>query len=218
LLFAIRAALRLDQNMDTELRAEMRRRIDSLAVNPLDASPTREMELARARFHLLENQAGNGAVARHVDQQRRAELAAFGRTHRSEVLHALLHNASFGLYTMRVKPGPDNLEVLARARRTETNLALLDSLTDSGTKPEVVFDVERIHTSVKELSSLVPSLHSPLVSAHAEATLTRLQQLTQDSAVQRECALALNRLNQGRHADPKNHGIAASIRAAAEAK
>src|SRR3954454_9684490 len=47
---SFRTALALDHTLDPNLRGEMERRMDSIAVNPLDGSPVRELELARSRY------------------------------------------------------------------------------------------------------------------------------------------------------------------------
>jgi hypothetical protein len=206
---SFRTALALDHSLDPKLRSEMERRMDSIAVNPLDGSPAREVELAQSRFQVLEEEAKNGKLAQHVDEQRRAELAGYGRGHGSEVFQVLLHAGSFGLYTKRAKPDADNLEALRRNRQMEANLELLDRLTESGGRPELVFDSLRIQNSVKELASSLSYATERGIRAHAERTLKRLQVATQDASVQQECGSALNLIS------PKEMNIAASVRAAA---
>lgn len=189
---SFRTALALDHTLDPNLRNEMERRMDSLAVNPLDGSATREISLAQSRFQVLEDEAKSGKLAQHVDGQRRTELAGYGRSYGAEMFQALLHAGSLGLYTKRVKPDADNLEALRRARQTQANLELLDRLAAAGGRPEVVFDSMRIQTSVKELALSLSYATEPGIRTHAERTLKRLQGETEDPSVQEQCEIALN--------------------------
>ncbi len=71
-----RVALAMDSNLDGALRSEMQRRIDSLAVNPLEGSPERELQLAEARYQRLRGETDDGGrLTKWLDRQRRAELA-----------------------------------------------------------------------------------------------------------------------------------------------
>jgi hypothetical protein len=58
-----RVALALDKNLDPPLLQAMRRRVDSLAVNPLETAPRREMQAALQRYDLLEAAAASAATA-----------------------------------------------------------------------------------------------------------------------------------------------------------
>ncbi len=48
-----RVALALDRQLNPQLRAQMQRRVDALAINPLEAAPARELQLATARYAKL---------------------------------------------------------------------------------------------------------------------------------------------------------------------
>jgi hypothetical protein len=208
---SFRTALALDQTLDPDFRNQLRRRMDSLAVNPLDGSPAREVALAEARFRVLEQEAVNGKLADHIDDQRRAELAAYGHGQGNEMFQAFLHTGSLGLYTRRAKPDPDNLEALRRARLMQANLELLDRLANAGGRPEIVYDSTRIQTSVKELAFSLSHATDPGTRARAQHTLERLQGATEDISVQQECASALNVITT----TSKQMSIATSVRATA---
>ena len=188
-----RVAVALDAQLDSGLRKEMQRRVDSLAVNPLEASPGREMQAAVERYARLDSEAQDGSseLFRRIDKTRRSELAAFGETKKAKVAEALLHDASFGIYTHRAKPNRANLEALDRDRRIQYHLSFLDSLVEAETQPEITFDSSRIQSSVVALGMLMPDVHSAAMRAHVEATLLRLRELSQDAVLQANCALAL---------------------------
>ncbi len=209
-----RVQLALDQQLDPKLRAEMQRRVDSLAINPLEATPDREMQLAAVRYAGLQDEAGSaGKLATHLEQERRAELASFGESKKARVFESLLHDASLGLYTHRAKTNPANLSKLDCYRRVQYNLAFLDELTEAGTEPEIAYDANRIRDSVAELSSLMPQISMHSVRAHAAETFQRLARLSHDQAVQGDCSLALAALDRDMQFPAKGPvGIAASTR------
>ncbi|MGA8030185.1 MAG: hypothetical protein WB992_23830 [Bryobacteraceae bacterium] len=198
-----RVALALDNRLESELRKEMQRRVDSLAVNPLEASPEREMQAAIERYALLKTEAEDGGkLIERLDKTRRSELAAFGETKKAKIGEALLHDASFGLYTHRAKQDPANLEALDRYRRIQYHLAFLDSLVEAGTQPEITYDSSRIQSSVMALSALMTDVNSAETRAHAEATLLRLQELSQDGLLQADCSVAVASLRAASAREP----------------
>lgn len=213
-----RVKLALDHDIDPQLRQEMQRRINSLAINPLEADPQREMEAARARYDQLQLQIQEGgAVRTRLDKQRRAELAAFGESMKAQITQELLHDASLGLYTHRVKRNSENLASLDRDRRVQYELSFLDVLAQSGTPPEVAYDSAHIHAVVAALNSLMPDVGSPEVREHAQAVLLRLKSLSQDRQVQSDCSIALASLRHKaalRGAEPP--GILTSTRPVAD--
>jgi hypothetical protein len=209
-----RVELALDHQLDPALRKEMEQRIESLAVNPLEAAPDREIELAQMRYSRLQAEAQDGGrLLVRLDRDRRAELAGFGKTRRARVAYSLLHDASFGLYTHRAQKDVTNVAVLDRERRIQHHLNFLDSLVESGTRPEVAYDRSRIEASLNKLSGLMFGVHAPELRAHAEATIRRLQGLSQDAGLQVEYELALAALKpdmQSRIAVSAHHPAAAT--------
>ncbi len=187
-----RVALALDRQLDPALRQEMQRRVDSLALNPLEAAPAREFAAARARYARLQAECGeNGKLAARLDKQRRYELAYFAESKKAKITEDILHHATLGLYTHRARKTPANLETLDADRRVENRLQLLDSLAAAGTEPEVAYDASRIHAAVAELTALLPAIRSSDVRAHAAATLLRLKDLSGDERLRADCLSAL---------------------------
>ena len=187
-----RVKLALDHQLDPGLRKEMERRVESLAVNPLEGAPDREIELAQTRYLRLQAEAQDGGqlVAR-LDRDRRSELADFGKSRQAHLGYALLRGATFGLYTHRAKKDGSNLAMLDRERRIRYQLSFLDSLVAAGTPPEVAYDSSRVQASVAELKNLIGGVHAPRVRAHAERTIERLQGLSKDPELEAAYDMAL---------------------------
>jgi hypothetical protein len=194
-----RVELALDHSLDAHLRSDIERRVDSFAVNPLEAAPDREMQVAIARYARLQAEAQEGGVlATRLDKQRRAELAEFGESKKARVAETLLHGATFGLYTHRVRNGDTNLATLERDRRIQYQLKFLDSLVQAGTEPEVAYESARIRASVNELSGLLPQVSATAVRAHATSTLQQLEKISRDTGLQDDCSFALAALKRNR--------------------
>ncbi len=208
-----RMALALDQSIDPALKKDMEGRIRSLAVNPLEAAPEREIRDAIARYDLLQAEAGqNGRLMTRVDQERRFELSAFGESEKARVAKSMLHVATLGLYKQQAKQ--DNISMLDYDRRVAHQLSFLDSLIQAGTPPEIAFDSQRIRASVNGLNSLMPVISSRRVREHAEVTLSRLQQFSKDPALQADCSSALAAMKQTDAA--RSTGLAVLPRGVAE--
>ncbi|MDQ2776886.1 MAG: hypothetical protein M3Y57_18490 [Acidobacteriota bacterium] len=187
-----RVALAMDSNLDGALRSEMQRRIDSLAVNPLEGSPERELQLAQARYQRLRDETDDGGrLAKRLDRQRSAELAAFGMSPQSKALNTAFHYLSFGLYTRRAGTEAVNMAELDRDRRVQTTLGFLRTIVDSGTQPEIAYDPKLISTAVNELSTLLPSVESGRVKTRAALLLSQVRDLTRDDSLVADCSLAL---------------------------
>jgi hypothetical protein len=187
-----RVALAMDSDLDGALRSEMQRRIDSLAVNPLEGSPERELQLAEARYQRLRDESDDGGrLTKRLDRQRRAELAAFGMSPQSQAFKAAVHYLTFGLYTRRAGTEDVNMAELDRDRRVQANLDFFRTIVNSGTQPEIAYDPKLISTAVNELSTLLPSVESSRVKARAALLLSQVRDLTRDDSLVADCSLAL---------------------------
>jgi hypothetical protein len=192
-----RVALALDDSLPGDLRSDIQRRVDSLALNPLEALPDREIQVALARYARLQKETeSDGPLASRIDKERRMELAEFGETEKAKAFQMVLHDGTFGLYSHRVKKDNGNLAELDRGRRIEYQLRFLDSLVQAGTQPEVTYDSARIKESIDGLSGLLSTVHLDQVRAHAAQTLERLEKISGDAALQQDCSLAVAALKR----------------------
>jgi hypothetical protein len=203
-----RVQLALDRSLDPELRKQMQRRVDSLAVNPLESAPGRELQVAAARYALLREAAEeqeDGPIAARVDNQRRAELASLQSTPRQRFFADVLHTVTFGAYTKRANPGEENLALLDSYRRVQNDIGFLDMLIAAGTPPEIGHRPEHVQSVVSDLQTFLPEIESAQIHAHAERTLLKMQQLSGDTALQAglSSALASVRKKQMREASPQ---------------
>jgi len=193
-----RVSLALDRELDPQLRQELRRRVESLSLNPLETATARELASSQQRYSLLkaEVQRPDGWFAKRLDNDRRAELSSAARTGKSKFFAGALHAASLGLYTRRAPRAEGNLAKLDSYRRVEYDLNFLDGLVAAGTPPEVVYQPARIQAVVTELTRLLPQVSSAPARARAQDTLYRIRDLSQDAALQADCSSAIQSIER----------------------
>jgi hypothetical protein len=186
-----RARLALDHELDPRLRAEVRTRIDSLAMNPLESSPEDEMQAAARNFEALQRGAETGRLVSLLDKNRRRELATWDSTRAGAFGHAFLHVATFGIYTPETKSGTDLVAKLGVMRRAQYQLDFLERLAEQDTAPEVQMDRSRIAASIGELQDLLPQVKSDRFRAEARDTIAHLRNNSDDRELQARCGRAL---------------------------
>lgn len=192
-----RVALALDHSLGADLRSDMQRRVHSLDMNPLEARPDRDIQVATQRFDRLQAETKtDGPLETRIEKDRRAELASFGESGKMRTFNVLLHDGTFGLYTRRVSENDSDRLLLDRDRRIQYQLSFLESLVQAGTPPEVAYDSSRIKESVNELSSLMLEVRAPLVRAHVSATIGQLARISRDPELRNDCSLAVAALER----------------------
>jgi hypothetical protein len=189
-----RMELALDERIDPALKDYLERRIWWLGVNPLGAAPERELQDAFGRYELLRAETKNGRLLGRIEQERRFELSSFGESEKARAARSLLHVATFGLYKQQV--ARNDISAVDRDRRITDQLTFLDSVIQSGTPPEIAYDRQRIESSVRELSNLVPAISSRRVRSQAEEILGRLRYRSHDVELQADCTAALAWIEQ----------------------
>jgi uncharacterized protein YoaH (UPF0181 family) len=154
------------------------------------------VSLARRNLDALEKAAANEhKLPERIDNDRREELAAFGRGPGSAAMAKIMHYASFGIYTRRAPREEYNLEVLRRDRRVESLMAYLEQVRNAGERPEVTFSAEQIQTAVDSLSSLLSQGVSNRLREEAVSVIAQLQRETKDDTLLASCHQALTTLS-----------------------
>ena len=204
--------LALDHTLDATLHKQIQDHLQSFGVNPLESAPHREIEIAQTRYSALLTEAedDNGKFNAQLERDRRAELAVFGETGRTRMLHDLLHDVTLGRYTHRAKKDSDNLAMLDRDRRIDYQLSFLDSLIDASTPPEVTYSNSQLHASLIELSELMPGVQSSSLRTHAETTIEQLRSLSRDAELQTDCSEALLAVMRDTKSSPLKSASASS--------
>ena len=126
--------------------------------------------MAQAHYEALAADAEAGAkskLAKRLENDRRVELAEFGRTNGQQLSDALFRQATFGVYSRRAKEGSWNEQVLIRQRRIDYNLRFLDKLVVAGADPEVPYPAEQVRAAVNTLAELTLGVTARNIRARA---------------------------------------------------
>jgi hypothetical protein len=187
-----REFLALDCSLDPALKADLFRRLDYLAINPLENDVAAEAYLARQQYAALLQYAGSplGLPAR-LEQDRRKELDSYTRSRSVRLL------ARIGrVFRLGSQVQPEDSESRLRAglavqRSAAYQRRFLQQLLAASPRPEVVWDAEAIRRSIEALSS------SPKPGDQTPHWIAEVFLRTSDESVRLACLRALQRLDSG---------------------
>ena len=152
----LRYRLAIDSTLAPDLRKELSRRANWLAMNPFEESLENEARIARIQHAALVKwaQSPQGAGAK-LNKDRREELALLRRSEERRIWANASRMATFGLYRKRAPDVPASYAELDTRRRVSTHKRLLEQLLDSGDpRPEVSWNMTEVRNAVAELGRL----------------------------------------------------------------
>jgi hypothetical protein len=185
-----RAFLAVDNTLNSQLKAELRARLDHLALNPLENGAAGEAQLAREQYNALLQYAGapRGLVAK-LERDRRKELASYTQSRARRMFAAFVHFFNPGPRNDSEMPDPALLAELDAHRRASYHQRFLEQLLASSPRPDVVGNLDDIERSLEALSEAsAPGPHSPQLIAEVFAR-------SGDSQLRIACLRALQRFN-----------------------
>lgn len=182
----VRRWLTLDASIDPALRADLQRRLEILGVNPLEESVFEENQIANRQYNALLRYAADpkGLPAR-IERDRNAEVAA--RVHGIPARTGLRLAKWFSLGAYSHHEMPDSASLLAavgRERRAERQIRFLETVAESSSHPEVVWNIAEVRRAMNELIATG-------VPPHSVQVVSRLMQQTSDEEIRELCARAL---------------------------
>jgi hypothetical protein len=187
-----RVGLSLNTSMDAEFRKELQKRIQAVALNPLDAPAGREIASAHRHFENLQHAARFGErLSVRIDQDRRKELAAFGESEKERLSWSAVHVMTFGLYTRRAPKRESNRELLSRNRTIGTLMDYMKLVANAGRRPEVSFPASDIQDAIRDLSHLTGPGVPKSIHRRAVRLIGEVRDLTEDAGIRSDCVLAL---------------------------
>jgi len=184
-----REFLAVDTRLAPRLKTELERRLDHLALNPLENAAGAETRVAREQFAALMQWANspNGLVAR-LENDRRKELAAYTHS-KPEQLFA-------GVGRLFQAPSVDS-EASVRARRAElearrqadAHTRYLKQLLASSPRPEIVRNPVEILHAIEALSD------DPFAGPDTPALIGRVFDRSRDFGLRMACLHGLGRMH-----------------------
>jgi hypothetical protein len=185
----VREWLALDGSLDPALRAELRKRLEIMGVNPMEESVFAEAAIAQRQYAALIKYAQDphGLPAR-LERDRQAELASYEYSAGERFRMRLAKVATLGLYSPRADDPRTVDSKLDEQRRIAKETRFLETVAKSGPETEVVWNMNEVRRAVDELAAS----HIPARSAEAVA---RIMRQTNDEETRALCQRALLNLN-----------------------
>ncbi|MBM3801308.1 MAG: hypothetical protein FJW26_03240 [Acidimicrobiia bacterium] len=139
----LKLLLALDSTLDPELKDGISRRLERIALNPMENDLEAESRLASDQYQALldYSRCPQGLPARlELDRRRERTEGVHGRVEKTFLQIANI--LTFGLYTHRERPDPELQALLEAQRRTHQYVHFLRKVTGSSPRPEVDWDIE----------------------------------------------------------------------------
>jgi hypothetical protein len=185
----LRYSLTLDRSLSADLRTELLRHVDKMAVNPLDSSANREEKIANQQYAALLRWAGSpSGLGAQIVRWRGEESAKL--SHTGSKLVPLANILSLGMYRHREEATPERIAEISRRRKIETHTQFLEQVLASGPKLEVAWNMDDIEKSLQSLSRLAGN--DARERSQVQAFLSRILQQTADSQVRAKVLAAVS--------------------------
>jgi hypothetical protein len=185
----VREWLALDSSLDPGLRAELRKRLEIMGVNPMEESIYAEAKIAQGQYAALIKYAQDphGLPAR-LERDRQGELESYERSAKARFGLRVAKVASLGIYSPH-GDDPRTVELkLDEQRRVAKQTRFLETVARSGPDTAVVWNMDEVRRAVDELSA------SRLPARSAQA-VERIMRETNDQETRVLCQRALQSLN-----------------------
>ena len=188
----LRHALFVDDGLNPDLKKQITRRLDALALNPFEQDFDCESEMAKRQYAALIAYAHDpNGLERTLARERGRELVAFTHGSESRAWLNVATIATLGIYRHREPVTPDALARLDRERRIQARVAFLEHALASSPQLDVVWDMEEIRKSLEEL----PELQATGANEPISKLVARVFSQTSDEVTRRDCLRCLYRLN-----------------------
>jgi hypothetical protein len=187
----LKMVLSSNSGISSAMRLEIGRRVESVAVNPLENDLPTEVALARSQYRaLLEYASRPDGLRLDVDRDRRAELTASSHGDFSKFLFRAGGVATFGLYRHREQERPDSESVLEAQRRMTNQTNFLHDVVKSGPNIDVHWDLDKVRQALLDVST------NDSLSQFAMAdTAFRIFGQSRDEEVRQLCLVTLYQAN-----------------------
>jgi len=187
----LKMVLSANAGISEGMRLEIGRRVESVAMNPLENDMATEVVLARSQYHALLAYAysSNGLVV-DLDRDRRAELTTSAHSDFSKFLFRAGGVATFGLFRHHEQERPDSYAILEAQRRNANQTNFLRDVVKSGSDIDIHWDLGKVQQALRDVSI------SDSLSQFALAdTAYRIFDQSRDDDVRQACLETLHQVN-----------------------
>ncbi len=185
-----REFLAVDAGLDSKLKTELLRRLDHLALNPLENGISTEATVAKEQYAaLLQYAETPGGLAAKLERDRHKELDSYTKSRARRMLASIGRLFTRGPQVDLEKPDLALRAELASYRRASHHIRFLEQVLASSPRPEVVWDLSHIRESIEALSSGAPA------DARAAHLIAQVFARSEDAELRFACLHALQRLD-----------------------
>jgi hypothetical protein len=184
-----RQFLAVDTTLDPRLKTELLRRLDHLAINPLENGISTEATVAKEQYAALLRYTESPKLAARLERDRQKELDAYTKSGAHRFFAAIGRLFTAPSPVDPKKPDSSMHADLAQYRRAASQMRFLDRVLRSSPRPEVAWNAEAIRNSVEALSVDVPD------NPRAARLIARVFASSQDPDLRFSCLRALQRLD-----------------------
>jgi hypothetical protein len=150
----LKMVLASNPGISSAMRLEIGRRVESVAVNPLENDLPTEVALARSQYRALLDYASRpDGLSADLDRDRRAELTESTHGGFSKFLFRAGGVATFGRYRHREQERPDSEFILQAQRRNLNQTNFLRDVAKSGSYIDVHWDLEKVRQALRDVSA-----------------------------------------------------------------
>jgi hypothetical protein len=153
----LRYRLAIDTTLDTDLRKELSKRADWLALNPFEESLASEVRASRIQQAALVRWAESPKARVKLNKDRREELALLRRSEDQRFWANATRIATLGLYRKRARDTAASYNELAIRRKVAAHEEFLAQILRGGNPhPEVSWNQGAVRNAIFELGRLKP--------------------------------------------------------------
>lgn len=187
----LKLLLSLDASLDPQLRLEVGKRLERVAVNPLENDLATEAQLAREQYAALVAYASrpDGLPAR-LDRDRREEMVELKHGRTGLALLRLGNILSFGIYTHREEATAELESRLELERRLTFHGHFLREVAKSGPQVEVVWNMDQVRRSLSFIAE-----HGSVKEGQLANAAALIFAHTSDDQARELCLKCLYRIN-----------------------
>ncbi|MBV9243004.1 MAG: hypothetical protein JO314_13450, partial [Acidobacteria bacterium] len=150
----LKMLLALDGSMDTELKDQIAKRIERVAMNPLENDLDAELEIARTQYkNLMDYARRPDGLPAKIERDRREEAVEIAHSYKEQLLLRTAHYLSLGLYTHREDPSSDIVAKVDVARQLDYHQRYLIELAERSVDPEIDADMTRLKKALDFVAS-----------------------------------------------------------------
>jgi len=188
----LKMVLSANHSLSHPMLADMGRRLEHVAINPMENDWKSEIQLAQTQYKSLLAYANRSdGLQADIDRARRAEMMSGSHSTAAQNLFKVGALSSFGTYTHREDEIPETDSILESRRLYVKQEVYLRDVLKSQSPIEVSWDMSKVRGALEGL------LGSPWLSDNRAAEVTaQLFRKTLDTETRERCLNALVQLNR----------------------